>query len=393
MHPMIKPALRRAWRDRHTVRYGVTPAHAVLLGPLDTATGGFLELFDGTRSLPQLRQAAEGMGLAADTADRLAARLTAAGLLDDATAHRRDAARVDDRLRPDLGSLSVLRPEPGGAVRRLAARAEARVQVRGAGRVGAAVAALLSAAGVGRVEVVDGGCVAPWDTAPGGIAADQCGRRRASAADRAVRRAAPGPRRAGPGPAAPDPGIALVVIAPRDGLAAYAPDQAAAEELVGGGRPHLYAGVVEGTGFVGPLVLPGATACAGCLMLGCADREPAWPLVVAQWRSARSSGVPACDVALSAVVAGATAGCALDFLDGDESWVADSRQLWVLPRLRSGTEPVPPHPECPCGAASVSASVSAPVSAAVSAPASAADSAPGGRPLSAEEARRSTMAP
>ncbi|MFP8964809.1 ThiF family adenylyltransferase, partial [Streptomyces nanhaiensis] len=177
MHPMIKPALRRAWRDRNTVRYGVAPAHAVLLGPVDTATGGFLELFDGTRSLPQLRQAAEAMGLGADAADRLVARLTAAGLLDDATAHRRAAARVDDRLRPDLGSLSVLRPEPGGGVRRLAARAAARVQVRGAGRVGATVAALLSAAGVGQVDVVDGGCVAPWDTAPGGIAPDRIGER------------------------------------------------------------------------------------------------------------------------------------------------------------------------------------------------------------------------
>ncbi|WP_194074718.1 ThiF family adenylyltransferase [Streptomyces barkulensis] len=370
MHPMIKPALRRAWRDRNTVRYGVAPAHAVLLGPVDTATGGFLDLFDGTRSLPQLRQAAEAMGLGADAADRLVARLTAAGLLDDATAHRRAAARVDDRLRPDLGSLSVLRPEPGGGVRRLAARAAARVQVRGAGRVGATVAALLSAAGVGQVDVVDGGCVAPWDTAPGGIAPEQAGERRASAAHRAVRRAAAGARPPRPGRGDGAAALALVVIAPRDGLAAYAPDPAAAEELVRIGQPHLYAGVVEATGFVGPLVLPGTAACAECLMLGCTEREPTWPLVVAQWRSARRSAVPACDVALATVVAGATASCALSFLDGDENCVTDSRQHWVLPRLRAECEPVPPRPECPCGAASGH----------------------GGRPLSADGARRSTMA-
>ncbi|MCG3044150.1 ThiF family adenylyltransferase [Streptomyces sp. S1A] len=370
MHPMIKPALRRAWRDRNTVRYGVAPAHAVLLGPVDTATGGFLELFDGTRSLPQLRQAAEAMGLGADTADRLVARLTAAGLLDDATAHRRAAARVDDRLRPDLGSLSVLRPEPGGGVRRLAARSAARVQVRGAGRVGATVAALLSAAGVGQVDVVDGGCVAPWDTAPGGIDPGQTGERRSSAARRAVRRAAAGARPSRPGRGEGVAPLALVVIAPRDGLAAYAPDPAAAQELIGSGRPHLYAGVVEATGFVGPLVLPGAAACAECLTLGRTEREPTWPLVVAQWRSARRSAVPACDVALATVVAGAAASCALSFLDGDESCVTDSRQHWVLPRLRAECEPVPPHPECPCGAASGR----------------------GDRPLSADGARRSTMA-
>jgi len=370
MHPMVKPALRRAWRDRHTVRYGVTPAHAVLLGPVDTATGSFLELFDGTRSLPQLRDAAEAMGLGADAADALVARLTAAGLLDDATAHRRTAARVDDRLRPDLGSLSVLRPEPGGGVRRLAARAAARVQVRGAGRVGATLAALLSAAGVGRVDVVDGGCVAPWDTAPGGIAPEQAGERRVSAAGKAVRRAAPGFRPPRPDAGEADPGLGLVVFAPRDGLAAYAPDPVAAGELVGGGQPHLYAGVVEGTGFVGPLVLPGATACAECLMRGCSEREPAWPLVVAQWRSARRSGVPACDVALATVVAGAAAACALRFLDGDGSCVTDARQHWVLPDLRPESEPVRPHAECPCGAASVR----------------------GGRPPSADGAQRSTMA-
>ncbi|GAA2400948.1 TOMM precursor leader peptide-binding protein [Streptomyces glaucosporus] len=370
MHPMIKPALRRAWRDRHTVQYGVTPAHAVLLGPVDTATGSFLDLVDGTRSLPQLREAAEAMGLGADAADRLVARLAAAGLLDDATAHRRAAARVDDRLRPDLGSLSVLRPEPGGGVRRLAARAAGRVQVRGAGRVGATVAALLSSAGVGQVDVVDGGCVAPWDTAPGGIEAERTGERRVSAAGRAVRRAAPGARPPRPGPGEGEPGLGLVVLAPRDGLASYAPDPAAAGELVAGGLPHLYAGVVEGTGFVGPLVLPGATACAECLLRERSDREPTWPLLVAQWRSARRSGVPACDVALATVVAGAAASCALDFLDGDGSWAANTRRQWVLPGLRSESEPVPAHAECPCGAASV----------------------PGPRPLSADGARRSTMA-
>jgi hypothetical protein len=55
MHPMIKPALRRGWHDRGTVRYGVTPAHSVLLGPLDGPTETFLTLLDGTRGLPALR--------------------------------------------------------------------------------------------------------------------------------------------------------------------------------------------------------------------------------------------------------------------------------------------------------------------------------------------------
>lgn len=289
MHPMIKPALRRGWRDRQTVQYGVSPAHAVLVGPVDTTTGSFLDLLDGTRSLPQLREAAAAMGLAPDTADRVTRRLAEAGVLDDATADRAAASAVSDRLRPDLASLSVLHPEPGNGLRRLTARRTARVRVRGAGRVGSAIATALSSAGVGQVEVRDGGCVEPWDTIPGGAEPEHQGMRREVVVRRAVRRASPWPpaRRE---PGQPERGLDLVVLAPRDGLAAYAPDPVVAEPLITTGTPHLYAGVVEGTGVVGPLVLPGVSPCAGCLMRHRAEREPTWPLLVAQWRSARSSG-------------------------------------------------------------------------------------------------------
>lgn len=36
MHPMVKPALRRGWRDLNTVQFGMTPAHALTLAPVDT---------------------------------------------------------------------------------------------------------------------------------------------------------------------------------------------------------------------------------------------------------------------------------------------------------------------------------------------------------------------
>ncbi|MZE77627.1 ThiF family adenylyltransferase, partial [Streptomyces sp. SID5475] len=88
MHPIIKPVLRRGWRDRQTVQFGVTPAHAVLLGPVDTATGSFLSLLDGTRGLPLLRAEAAALGLSGDRPGELLRRLAAAGLLDDPTAPR-----------------------------------------------------------------------------------------------------------------------------------------------------------------------------------------------------------------------------------------------------------------------------------------------------------------
>ncbi|WP_247701819.1 ThiF family adenylyltransferase [Streptomyces sp. F63] len=370
MHPIIKPALRRGWRDRQTVQFGVTPAHAVLLGPVDTATGSFLSLLDGTRGLPLLRAEAAALGLTGDRPDELLRRLAAAGLLDDPTAPRhgraaqgapepecRQPAAVPDRLRADLGSLSVVHPEPGAGKRRLTARGSVRVQVRGAGRVGAAVATVLSAAGVGQVDVVDGGRAAPWETGPGGLPPESAGERRDTAARKAVRAAATARRRArraggGPGapPLAPGTGLALTVLAPRDGLGAYAPDPVPAETLLASGIPHLYAGVLEGTGVVGPLVLPGESACAGCLQLHRSERDPAWPRLLAQWRSARGPAEPACDTALATVVAGLAAAHALAYLDGLPPVCAGARLELALPGLAWEPCSITPHRACGCGA-------------------------------------------
>ncbi|MEV5906837.1 ThiF family adenylyltransferase, partial [Streptomyces sp. NPDC052127] len=199
MHPMVKPALRRGWRDLNTVQFGMTPAHALTLGPVDTATGSFLDLLDGTRGLELLREEGRRMDLPDGHVDRLVERLARAGLLDDArgggpeAADLRERKEVLDRLRPDLAALSLLTPEPGDAIEHLAVRRRLRVQVQGAGRVGVALAALLSGAGVGEVDVRDGGRVEPGDIAPGGLSAESVGERRDESARRAVRRAAPGP--------------------------------------------------------------------------------------------------------------------------------------------------------------------------------------------------------
>lgn len=412
MHPMVKPALRRGWRDLNTVQFGMAPAHAMVLGPMDTATGSFLALLDGTRGLPLLRDEGRRMGLPDGHVDGLIERLGQSGLLDDATGGgpAADALRkkkaVLDRLRPDLASLALVAREPGGGVKRLAARRSLRVQVRGAGRVGVVLAALLAGAGVGEVDVRDGGCVEPWDVAPGGLPADSVGERREEAARRAVRRAAPdrpprhgrarkspgGPAQVAPGrgsrssdegqeplpPPQSDPvhaaplgptdgpahepahelahepaqefGWSLVILAPRDDLAVHAPDPAAAESLITSGTPHLYAGVVEGTGVVGPLVLPGDTGCAGCLEQDRVDRDPTWPRLVTQWRSGRPRHVPACDLTLATAVAGLAAGHALAFLDGALPSSAGARWEAAVPGFDWHPRPVWPHPACLCGA-------------------------------------------
>ncbi|MFF9035162.1 TOMM precursor leader peptide-binding protein [Streptomyces sp. NPDC014892] len=372
MHPMVKPALRRGWRDLNTVQFGLAPAHAMVLGPMDMATGSFLALLDGTRGLPLLREEGRRMGLPDGHVDGLVDRLSRSGLLDDATGggpaadELRAKSAVLDRLRPDAATLSLIAPEPGDAMSRLAARRSLRVQVRGAGRVGSVLASLLSGAGVGEVDVRDVGRVAPGDVAPGGLPAEAIGERRDSAARRAARHAAPDRpprrRRGSRPPAAPpgdlsvdrlreEAGFSLVILASRDGADVHAPRPLAAEPLIASGTPHLYAGVVEGTGVVGPLVLPGETGCAGCLEQSRTDRDKTWPRLVAQWRSGRPHQVEACDLALATTVAGLAAAHALAFLDGRTPSSAGARWEVSVPGLDWHSRPVWPHPACSCTAA------------------------------------------
>lgn len=369
MHPMLKPALRRGWRDRETVRFGVAPAHAVVVGPVDPGTGCLLDMIDGTRDMEQLVAAGRSLDLPPGRVRGVVDRLGAAGLLEAPVAGGPavDAVRADgpavERLRPDLASLSVQHRETAGALGRMGARRAVRARVRGAGRVGASVAALLSASGIGRVDVLDGGEVAPWDVLPGGHPAARVGERRDASARRLVRDASPWerpPRPRGPVSESGEPGLSLVVLTPRDGLGAYAPDPVLSEPLMTAGIPHLYAGVIEGTGVVGPLVLPGGSACARCDELRRTDAEPAWPRLLAQWRSGRASRtVPACDAALAAMVAGQAAVQALAFLDGALPPCAGARLEFALPCAELRTTAIAPHPECGCGAADTSGTAGA----------------------------------
>ncbi|MEU6357847.1 ThiF family adenylyltransferase, partial [Streptomyces sp. NPDC047072] len=84
MVPQMKPALRRGWRDLNTVQFGMAPAHALTLGPMDTATGSFLDLLNGTRGLALLREEGRRMDLPEGHVDTLVGRLARAGLVDDA---------------------------------------------------------------------------------------------------------------------------------------------------------------------------------------------------------------------------------------------------------------------------------------------------------------------
>ncbi|MBO0821784.1 MAG: hypothetical protein J2P26_13155, partial [Nocardiopsaceae bacterium] len=75
--------------------------------------------------------------------------------------------------------------------------------------------------------------------------------------------------------------------------------------------PHLAVWADEAIGVVGPLVVPGLTACLRCADLARAERDPAWPLILAQ----AEDRPRACDAVLAAGTAALAARQALTFLD------------------------------------------------------------------------------
>lgn len=354
VRPMLKPALSRLWRDERTLQFGTVRRHARVVEQVDQGIAAFLELVDGSRDTPELIAAGQGLGLDRPACEGLLASLARGDLLDDAEALEAALGGYPpprrEMLGPDAAALSLVHPEPGEAADVLTARRRTRVEVRGAGRVGAAVAAVLAAGGTGTVTVVDRGRVTGRDCAPAGLPATDVGRLRTTAAREAVHRASgaagdrPRPAPVGAGPPA------LVVLAPRDGSAAFTGCAAEAHELMRAGVPHLYVGVLEHLGVVGPLVVPGATACAGCASLTRQDEDPGWPRLLAQLDGPGPgrARTPACDTALATAVAGLAALHTQLYLDGVvppsvDGWCEISAADGMARRLR-----LPAHPACGC---------------------------------------------
>lgn len=59
-------------------------------------------------------------------------------------------------------------------------------------------------------------------------------------------------------------------------------DPRVVRELHDAGVPHLPVRVRDGSGLIGPLVIPGVTSCLRCADLHRSDRDAAWPAVAAQ---------------------------------------------------------------------------------------------------------------
>jgi len=120
--------------------------------------------------------------------------------------------------------------------------------------------------------------------------------------------------------------------------------------LVSHGVPHLAASASEAIGVVGPLVLPGRSACLRCLDLARTERDPAWPLILAQLASQPSADPLACDTVLATMVAAQAAAQALAFLDqgAGAAAVTNGTLELVLPDWQWRRRTWHHHPQCGC---------------------------------------------
>jgi hypothetical protein len=317
MRPALRAGLLPLWRDRDTIQIGVDPRRAAAL----TGVGGaaaVIELLDGSRDRAQVIAAAAGLGVDAELAERLLTSLAAAGMLIDYPAATVRALPTESRqlLLPELAGASLARMDGDGGGQVLARRAAATVQVAGDGSLAAAIAQALTASGVTAR-------LAPL------AQARQAGERARLPGERAR---------------LPAPGL-VVLTTP------HPPEPVV--QLLRDHMPHLAVSAGEAIGIVGPLVRPGTTACLRCLDLARTDRDPAWPLILAQIGRRRPEP-PACDAVLTMAVTAQAAAQVLQFVDRPElTGPAENATLeLVQPGWQWRRRSWPPHSVCICRASS-----------------------------------------
>jgi bacteriocin biosynthesis cyclodehydratase domain-containing protein len=324
---MLNPATRLLWRSQSCLQLELGDRALVVDG---AAVGSVRQL--AARRAPSSTRRSTRVDAALRT-------LGEAGFLwprADAPDDDRLAPPVP-RLAPELRALAARHGERGAEL--LNGRRHVTVAVHGTGRVGPLIAALLAAAGVGRVHVLDLSATRLHQVMPGGLSPNDEGRNVSSAAAEAICRAAPDTDTRPSSSNEPPDLVVLATDQPVD------PDRRAA--LHRRGSAHLLVRLGVDHGVVGPLVLPGLTSCLRCADLHRLDRDPAWTALAVQLAVPPRTGT-ASDVALATVIAGLAAQQALAFVDGDQPATIDGTLEQHLPDWRIRRRSWPAHPDCDC---------------------------------------------
>jgi hypothetical protein len=351
MRPALKPGLLWVWRDRDTLQIGIDSRRAIALTGMRSAAA-VISLLDGSRDRGQVIAAAAARGIQPEAADRVITLLTAAGTVCDFPASTIATVPYDARTRlaSELATASLAHGDGDGGARVLVRRQGAAIRVHGTSKVGSCIASLLTASGIGRVVSVGPAVDCPPPHAPEPDDGPRAMTRPAGTPRGRTSGAAPG-RTPGAAPGR-TPLVALGRAGKRPDLAVLVGqhDPELASALVRERVPHLGASAAEAIGVVGPLVIPGQSACLRCLDLARSDRDPAWPLILAQLAD-QEPRPAACDAALTAAVAAQAVSQALAFIDraAAASAVVNGTLELVLPDWQWRRRTWPPHRDCDCG--------------------------------------------
>ncbi|HJQ44608.1 MAG TPA: hypothetical protein VJ831_16070 [Jatrophihabitantaceae bacterium] len=335
---VLSPAARVLWRGPSSVQLEIGDDAIIVDGARPETIRSLVE----STARATDRCAGDGLPREAFAPEALRA-LGDAGFVRPRAAQGADprATPPVPRLAADLLALSARFGPEAAAV--LGARRSRNVAVEGTSRIATHLAALLGAAGVGRVYLPASGDVRLHQAMPGGLTPADEGRRFTESSGDAVRRAAPDTELT-PLPMGQYPDLVV--------LASDAPVDPDRRDALHAARcAHLLVQFGLDSGTVGPLVVPGRTSCLACAELARRDRDPAWPALAVQLTVAPRRGTGS-DVVLVSALAAVAAQQVLAYLDGEPvDAVADgSLELrcgdW---RVRRRTRL--PHPDCDCGAA------------------------------------------
>lgn len=325
-HAGFDPAARYLWapdiaalpRGTTAVQLGIEPPRQVLISGVTAHAVTVLLSLREPRSLTEVVSVLGGGPVWRALFDRL----TALGLLVRAKAgadHR--VAGVTEPLAAERLAL-IYEHGPAAADRLLARRSDAVVVIEGLEATALAVGELLDASGIGRVY------------RPARASAPSPQAEPLTGPPSVVRPRGPSrilPRHP-PAHMPPD----LVVL-----IGADPPSAGHAAELVASLQPHLAVRPSTPRGVVGPLVLPGRTACLNCLEKHRSDSDPLG--------SAVRGGAAAPAPLMTQSVAGLAARQVLDWIDGIRRPASAGATLefaagQVIPSRRSWSR----HPACGC---------------------------------------------
>lgn len=345
----INPGLRMVRRGPHGVQIGVGSGGLILDGLLDSELAFVQALRQGVPDA-QVPARAFALGVEKQRAGEICAVL--AGLLfSDAELHTQGFRA--ERLQPERSALLGL--HQGSCQSFMSRREHGVIHLIGLGRTGATLAAVLVSAGVGTLLLEDDLPVTATDIGPGSFTLSDIGLARSVSVRRHLLRLDPSCQAhivhdggaGGPSLRCLD----LAVVVGHDAVPA-----ATAARFMAAERPHLLVLVREQDGTVGPLVVPGVTACAECVERHRSVHDALWLEVCNQLAAApepsadrRSRAELLENAALATTLAGTAAAQVLLFLDAVNQPCSWSSVMTFHPNNGRWTQQdFHAHPDCGC---------------------------------------------